>query len=90
MGFLKNCTTYRYSVIGILFGLMVLVLGLWLEFIRYQLSFELSAFAYIHRIDPFFIVLELAPLLFGIERRLIGAQRGIVQSDRTEQERMGI
>ena len=87
MDWMKNRTVYRFTVAGILFGTILLTVGAWLEFARNKLPFEVWSFFYIHRIDPLVIMLDLAPLFFGILGGLIGSQRGLFNViERSKQE----
>jgi two-component system sensor histidine kinase/response regulator len=75
MEWLKNRTMYLYALAGVLFGIMLFSVGIWLEFTKKHLPFAPWAIFYIHRDDPMIIALDLAPLLFGIVGALIGSQR---------------
>ncbi len=87
MNWLKNRIIYRLAFAGLFFGTILLVLGVWLEFVRNRLPFELWAFIYVHRIDPLVFVLDLAPLIFGIVGGLLGSQRKLLKViERSKQE----
>ncbi len=76
MAWTKNRTLYLLIALGILFGLMVLFLGVGLEFSKQHLPLiKLWSFFYVHRTEPMIIALEFAPFLFGIVGGLIGSQR---------------
>lgn len=78
MEWLKNRTMYRFAIAGILFGVVLLSLGIWLEFTRNHLPITPWAFFYIHRTTPIVLALDLAPVLFGVMGGLIGSQRALV------------
>jgi PAS domain S-box-containing protein len=71
-------TTYLFAVAGIFFGVALLAFGFSLEFLRNHLPFEIWSFTYVHRIDPLIIMLDLAPLFFGVIGILIGRQRRLL------------
>jgi PAS domain S-box-containing protein len=73
----KNRTLYLLIALGIVFGMLVLFLGVWLEFSKQHLPFEFWSFLYIHRTEPMILTLDFAPLLFGLVGGLIGSQRGL-------------
>src|SRR6266487_4954800 len=87
MNWLRNHIIYRLIFAGVLFGTILLALGVWLEFARNRLPFELWSFFYIHKIDPLVFVLDLAPLIFGIVGGLLGSQRKLLKViERSKQE----
>ena len=75
MEWLKNRTMYLYALAGVLFGVILFSVGIWLEFTKKHLPFAPWAIFYVHRDDPMIIALDLAPLLFGMVGALIGSQR---------------
>src|SRR5690349_17488200 len=77
MAWAKNRTLYLLIALGIVFGLTILFLGVWLEFTKQHLPFKLWSFFYVHRTEPMVFTLDLAPLLFGLVGGLIGSQRGL-------------
>jgi PAS domain S-box-containing protein len=66
---------YLYALAGVLFGVILFSVGIWLEFTKKHLPFAPWAIFYVHRDDPMIIALDLAPLLFGMVGALIGSQR---------------
>ena len=74
MDWLKNRTVQRFSAVGFLGGLLVMILGFWLEFNQNHLPLAWWAFPYIHRTQPLMFMLDLAPIVFGSMAGLLGIQ----------------
>jgi len=80
MKWYKSRAMYLAGLIGFLGGVILLVLGLWLEFNRHHLPLTLWAFWYLHNTEPVIFVLDLAPVVFGFMAGLIGLQRGLFRT----------
>jgi PAS domain-containing protein len=74
MDWLKNRTVQRFGVVGFLGGLLVMIVGFWLEFNQNHLPLAWWAFPYVHRTQPLMFMLDLAPIVFGIMAGLLGLQ----------------
>ena len=74
MDWLKNRTVQRFVVVGFLGGLLVTLLGFWLEFNRNHLPLAWWAFPYIHRTQPLMLMLDFAPIVFAAMAGLLGVQ----------------
>jgi len=74
MDWLRNRTVQRFAIVGFLGGLLVMLLGYWLEFHRNHLPLSWWAFPYIHRTQPLMVMLDLAPIVFATMAGLLGLQ----------------
>ena len=74
MEWLKNRTVQRFTAFGVLGGLLFLIAGLWLTFTDRHLPLAWWAFPYIHRTEHMVIMLDLAPVVFGVMGALLGSQ----------------
>src|SRR5688572_28060018 len=74
MDWLKNRTVQRFAIVGFLGGLLVMLIGIWLEFNNQRLPPRWWAFLYIHRTEPLIFMLDLAPIVFGVIGGLLGLQ----------------
>ena len=75
MDWLKNRTVQRFVAVGFLGGLLVMILGFWLEFDQNHLPLSWWAFLYVHRTPSLLMfMLDLTPIVFGVMAGLLGLQ----------------
>jgi two-component system, sensor histidine kinase and response regulator len=74
MEWLKNRIVQRFAALGFLGGLLFLLTGLWLTFSERHLPLTWWAVPYVHRTEPMVIMLDLAPIVFGVMGGLLGSQ----------------
>lgn len=77
MDWLKNRTVQRFAIVGFLGGLLVMLIGIWLEFNNQHLPMRWWAFLYAHRTEPLIFMLDLAPVVFGVIAGLLGIQSAL-------------
>lgn len=80
---------YRFALLGVLLGAIILVVGWGLELKNQSLPLSLWSLGYIHSNEPLLFPVDLAPLVLGIVLGLYGLQRslaGVVQQGKREWE----
>lgn len=87
MSWFKNRTMYSMALAGVAFGVLFLAVGVWLTLSEQRLPLTVWSFLDLHRTEPMLVMLDLAPLLFGLIGGLIGSQRGLLRViERSKQE----
>lgn len=74
MEWLKNRTVQKFTVMGFLGGLLLVIVGLWLEFNTLNLPLAWRSILYIHQTDPLMFVGDFAPIVLGAMGSMMGMQ----------------
>ncbi|MCB0103689.1 MAG: PAS domain S-box protein, partial [Anaerolineales bacterium] len=70
----RNNKIYQYSLAGGLAGLIITLLGIYLELNQYHFAFTLQKVINLHLNEPSLFLLDLAPFVMGLMGGMIGVQ----------------
>lgn len=72
-------TTFKYTVTGVLFGLLFPLFAWATEFILLDLPFSLETFLLIHRSNKLILIIETAPIVLGLVFYFLGKKQQQLQ-----------